>query len=40
MPHIIDNDQPYGLGITRKNNSVFELKVPAPPVVPEERKTL
>ena len=46
MQHIIDNDQPYGLSISRKQNSVIEhkdqteRKVPVPPVVPEDRKTL
>ena len=46
MPHIIDNEYPYGLRIGRKNYSVVEHKdqiegkVPVPPVVPEDRKTL
>ena len=46
MYHIIDDDKPYGLNLTRKKNSVIEhkdqteRKVPVPPVVPEDRKTL
>ena len=46
MYHIIDDEKPYGLTLTRKKNSVIEhkdqteRKVPVPPVVPEDRKTL